>query len=159
MRNRLLLATVLIPGAMILSCQFGCHPNSMEESRSERGYHFVITVSSGGGFTGAYSGYRVYSDGRIERWQGFGPQQDSLLWSRWEDRTVVKTLGSQFRTNGVFKVRWNKNSNMTSSLSYADDDSTYSWSWEFGAMEELPASLIECYESVNALCADVEKRK
>ena len=79
--------------AAISGCTFSSNTDrSAEQPRLAQ--PFKITISSGGGFTGLYRGFRLYSTGRVERWERFAAGGDSVLWVTAVDPGQIEFWGA-----------------------------------------------------------------
>lgn len=121
------------------------------ESNIENVDNYKITLSSGGGFTGLYSGYNLHGDGRVESWQRPLGKGDSLLWQRSLDATTVERLREKLLASGALTKRYDMAGNMTAVVVYETADTTYRWSWNQSG--KAPHELAAWYKEVRALCA------
>ncbi len=98
---------------------------------------FKMTVSTGGGFTGLTSGYSLSSDGMVEQWQHFRAGKDSVLWSEKTDVSRILFFKKQLEDTRVSKKNIQKSGNMTTTVTLAMPDTTYTWYWSASGKSEL----------------------
>ena len=141
---------------MLLAIPSGCTFSSNADRSAEQprlAQPFTITISSGGGFTGLYRGFRLYSTGRVERWERFAASGDSVLWVTAVDPGQIEVWGRKLEESGALSRSYRGTGNMTASVSYGRPDTTYRWSWaSTGIVEDGPPELWQWYEDVEQFC-------
>lgn len=156
---------------MVLLIQLGCQKQSMEKSNvqahlneektiSSQGKTFKITISAGGGFTGLVKGFKLYSSGKVEHWQRFPAQNDSILWSHKVNANQIAEFKQQLEQSGMLRKTIRETGNMTTIVTFETPDSNYTWSWRgVGAQGNIPKELKIWSESVREFCNQIAKKQ
>lgn len=113
--------------------QNNCQVNKIEEQKNAI---FSITVGSGGGFTGLFTGYNFYSNGIVEYWQHCNADKNSILWISKVKPIQFDSLQMQLLHSGALMEDLNEKGNETYSVSYNTPDTIYNWSWN--EMSKVP---------------------
>ena len=137
-------------GIVFFACSH--RTESSSELGAESAGDYKITLSSGGGFTGLYSGYHLYGDGRIEAWQQPLGKGDSLLWQRSVEAALVERLHGQLLRSGALAKRYDTAGNMTAIIAYETADTTYRWTWNQSGL--APAELAAWHKEARAFCVE-----
>lgn len=103
---------------------------------------FDITYSEGGGLTGLVEFYHITSTGTVEFFQKRPGQQDSLMWSKEVPTHELAKLQQSLVSSTILDQPLNDKGNMTSSLTYATADTSYSLFWSgAGAASDVSPEL------------------
>lgn len=146
------------------ACQSGYEKNSTDSDGSSRQEEragdsdFEITIASGGGVTGLYSGYTLFSDGRVDHWKRFPGKEQTIVWTTKEEPGRIDTLRNQLVRSGMLGKTHQETGNMTVSASYRVADSDYTWSWDANDADDLPAELERWYAAVKEFCDEMENK-
>jgi hypothetical protein len=112
---------------------------------------FKLTISTGGGFTGAVSGCTLGSDGRVGDWAQQGAAPPSSRWNVQADR--AKVIGFRRRLDAAFGLNLRKYGNMTTVVKLELPDTLRIWSWSgHGASETTPEPFRTWFPEVEAFC-------
>ena len=123
-----------------------------KRARLQQRTEFKITLSSGGGFTGMYSGYHLYASGLLEAWQKRAAGGDTLLWMQQVDPERIERIRAQLAASGALDKRYDGAGNMTVIVNYATADTVYRWSWDRG--REEPTELAMWYQRTRRYCVE-----
>ena len=110
---------------------------------------YQITLSRGGGFTGLVRGYHLYEGGKVEAWSRMPGSRDSLLWQTKVHPDSVKQIRDGLESSGALATIHRRSGNMTTSVAYTTDDTSFSWSWG----DSAPKNLKEWYQQAHRFCA------
>lgn len=159
---------------LIFIFQLGCYSNSTKKSTiqtkdeektlmqttSDQEQNFKIMISEGGGITGLYKGYTVYSDGKVEHWQRMAAKNISIIWVVHQDPKRILELKQQLEKSGAFKKAYRARGNMTTAVTYQLSDTSYTWSWKgIGKLHNIPPELKDWYESIKQFCISASPKK
>ena len=109
---------------------------------------FQITLSRGGGFTGVVSGYHLHEGGGIEAWSRMPGKGDSVLWSTTVPADSIDYLRDGLERSGALTTIYRRSGNMTTSVAYTTQDTSFSWSWGSSA----PKNLKDWYQQTQRFC-------
>lgn len=114
---------------------------------------FRITVSAGGGFTGAVSGCTLGSDGQVEYWDKRGPAPESIRWRAVSGPPPILEFRRLLETGGAFSMTLRETGNMTTVVKLELPDTLRIWSWSgHGASEITPEPFRSWYPQVERYC-------
>ena len=114
---------------------------------------FKISVATGGGVTGLTKGYTLHSTGVVQHWQRFPAQEDSVLWQTTVNPAEIFTLKQQLAASGMLEVTHRETGNMTTAVTFVNEDGAHGWSWPgVGVTERTPANIEDWYKTVDAFC-------
>ena len=117
---------------------------------------FKITVSTGGGFTGAVSGCTLGSDGRVVYWDKRGAAPESIRWSVAAGPSRILEFRRLLETGGALGLTLRETGNMTTVIQLELPDTLRIWSWPgHGASETTPEPFRTWYPQVEAYCESV----
>jgi len=129
-----------------------CHKRASEQTVSEApGPSFTLMVSTGGGFTGLTTGYRLYQDGRIDYWQRFPAGRDSVLWSKKVDSAKIVGFRQALEASGALGKSIQHSGNMTTTVTLQLPDTTYAWYWS----QEEKTVLSRWVADVHRFCQNI----
>lgn len=114
---------------------------------------YKIILARGGGFTALWSGYTLYPDGRVENWQRFGAQADSVVWTGQAEAQRIKQFNQEFKNSGIMGQEILHQGNLSQSLSYVTPDTTLVWTWTNEDEELLHLEFKKWYAQVREFCA------
>jgi hypothetical protein len=117
---------------------------------------FKITLSTGGGFTGAVSGCTLGSDGRVAYWDKRGPGPEAIRWSvvAGPPRILeLRRLLGLLEKGGALNATLEESGNMTTIVKLELPDTLRIWSWSgHGASETTPEPFRSWYPQAEAFC-------
>jgi hypothetical protein len=118
---------------------------------TEKTGSFTLSLSTGGGFAGAYQGYTLLSTGEITAWTGraAGPRTD-----RWTRKADPDTLAAfAMALDGYLGMESTQTGNMTTRIGYASSRGDHQWSIAgAGAAADAPEPFRTWYPRVEAYC-------
>jgi hypothetical protein len=142
--------------AALAALSVGCQKQPPAKVTSHPDRTFKISVGSGGGFTGAYEGCTLSSDGVVRLWSRRGAAAaDTTLGLA--QGSVEKALGfeSRLRASGALEASHAETGNMTASVRYEIPESTYAWTWSgSGENEKTPLPFRAWYTEVQTYCRE-----
>jgi hypothetical protein len=112
---------------------------------------FTLTLSTGGGFAGAFHGFTLASTGEITAWSGraSGPRTD--LWTRKADADTLAAFARAL--DGYLGTELSQAGNMTMRIEYASPRGDHQWSIPGGAVSgDAPEPFRTWYPRVEAYC-------
>ncbi|MFT6849597.1 MAG: hypothetical protein ACJATA_000395 [Sphingobacteriales bacterium] len=110
-----------------------------------------IFIGEGGGFTGAFSGYEVFRNGQIVKWErNESNQMDSSKWSK-KDYYIVEDFFIRIDRNGFKEMILIDPGNYYYTLETRYLDSTHSITWG-GNNKKPPTIITEFYAELKKLC-------
>ncbi len=113
---------------------------------------FTMNLSSGGGFSGMYSGCTLASDGTVIHWQKFGGRDSTLAKAMGSPETIL-SLRRKLEADGALSIHNDATGNMTTRAELKTADSVYSWSWSgSGLNENTPSALKAWFADADAYC-------
>lgn len=123
--------------AFFFACALGSQPLGKRGAASEA---FTLVLGQGGGFTGAQEGYRINSQGKVERWQRLpgkptGYQEIGTL-----SQEQLRELTAALETLDLANLPTGAPGNFSSFLEITISQKTHSTVWS-GGYQEAPASL------------------
>jgi hypothetical protein len=118
---------------------------------------FTLTVGSGGGFAGLYSGCILRSDGGVAFWRRMGAKPDSVTGEAKGSAAEIQGLLEQLKIAGALTLDHKHSGNLTALVRLQLGDSLYSWSWP-DSDDEIPAPFQAWYPKAQAYCAGLESR-
>lgn len=144
----------LLPAA-VLAGLLGCQKQSAKVT-SIPDRTFKISVGSGGGFTGAYEGCSISSDGVVRRWSRRGAaSEDTTLGMAQGSVEKVRDFEARLRGSGALESAASETGNMTSTVLYELPDSSRSWSWPgSGENDKTPAAFKGWYSEIQTYCRE-----
>jgi len=141
--------------AGVLFCM-ACHTKSTEKAREQSAIiPFRLSVSTGGGFTGLSTGYTLSNDGRVEHWRRFAGGEKTTLWSRPGSASKIMAFRKQLKEMGMIGKQIQESGNMTTTVTLALPDTTYTWSWS----QLKKTDLTGWVRDVEIFCRKLEKTK
>ena len=166
MRNKIFTGlTVLLIQLIILSIS-GCSSyksNNNAENPDIRNLHqeekfnsYSINLSTGGGFTGLKSGYALFSNGVVTRWQKLPTGKDLIDWKVKVDSSQIEQFRKELELTGITDRQYTETGNITAYLKYKTVDTTYFWSWKgIGVNSNIPPEIKVWYIKVNLFCSEL----
>lgn len=156
---------LLLVTCFFVFISFGCNKKSQKSIRepTQRSFtaptdRFKLTVASGGGFTGAVTGYTLHSDGAVEHWLRFPGKPDSIIWTAKGSPAEILKFRQQLEASGMLQERLRESGNMTTSVTYAAPDTTYLWSWSESAGAGKK-SIQEWVQAVQTFCETINQQR
>lgn len=104
-----------------------------------------LTLSSGGGFTGIYAGYTVYSDGRVQFWR---KHMDSVQTTGTISGDMVEYIYHQLQAIGFRLITLNTPTDLNFRLELREGDSTHLVQWG-GDAKDVPDAPKALYTALN----------
>lgn len=133
------------------------HPPGESHARGKAGepaaetMTFTLTLSTGGGFAGAFQGYTLASTGEVTAWSGqaAGPRTN-----RWMRKADPDTLAAFARAlDGYLGTESAQAGNMTTRIEYASPRGDHQWSIAgAGPSADAPEPFRTWYPRVEAYC-------
>ena len=115
---------------------------------------FTLTIASGGGFTGLYSGCALQSDGTVTFWQRIGARPDSILAKAAGSPAEIQGLLDRLRLGGALASTLRESGNMTTVVKLEIADSVRTWSWAgSGVDDKTPEPFMTWYPEAQAYCS------
>jgi hypothetical protein len=125
-------------------------PTPLAESRAAP---FKITLSTGGGFTGAVSGCTLGSDGQVAYWDKRGRGPEAIRWSVVAVPSRILEFRRLLEKGGALNATLEESGNMTTIVKLELPDTLRIWSWSgHGASETTPEPFRSWYPQVEAFC-------
>lgn len=116
---------------------------------------FHISVSSGGGFAGSYSGCTLASDDSVRLWTRRAAGEEVTTGQGLGSAGKALQFEKRLRESGALGLVADGTGNMTARVAYAAPDSNYAWSWSgSGENDNTPAPLRGWYSEVQAYCRE-----
>jgi hypothetical protein len=113
---------------------------------------FNVTLSSGGGFTGMYSGYHIDTSGTISRWEGRTFNFASLNPVGNVTSDKLKQMNTKIIELEIMNVQYKKSGNISSSISISTNNFQHTVSWVGIEPErDVPEKIKEFYFYINNL--------
>lgn len=112
---------------------------------------FALTLSTGGGFSGAYRGYTLASTGEVTAWTrtAAGPRTD--LWTRKADPDTLAAFAAAL--DGYLGQEGAQTGNMTTRIDYSSPRGDHQWSIAgAGPSADAPGPFQGWYPRVEAYC-------
>lgn len=164
--HRVLLACVFFLAAALLpACQnkvqkeSGAGSGMPPAGKLDAAETFAITIASGGGFTGRYSGYSLKSTGSVRRWEKRGAGGDSTLWVGDVPPGRVLEFRKALERGGALAVSRRESGNMTTTVKLELPDTLLIWSWPGDGVDETtPDPFRAWYPQVEMFCKSLEDR-
>jgi hypothetical protein len=132
------------------------HPSGAEmDARSgtkKTGSSYRLSLGSGGGFAGHYTGFNLYEDGRIERWQRFASGSDTVLWTYQDNDSTVAFFKQRLIRLGILNKKIQESGNMNTQIRLELTDTTYLWYWS----QTADTSLVQWTRDVEKFCRQIE---
>ena len=139
----------------ILFC-IACHKKSAETTPQQDAIiPFEISIATGGGFTGLSTGYTLSHDGRVEHWQRFAGGEHTTLWSQQSSAGKIMAFKMQLDDLGMLGKQIQESGNMTTMVTLALPDTTYTWYW--GQLKKT--ELTGWAQDVESFCQELKKTK
>jgi hypothetical protein len=121
-------ASLLLPGLIVLGC---CHCKDNAATQIP----FSIELSSGGGFSGRWTGYILHSDGSVQYREGRQTQTENVKSVGTVEPDAILEIKALIDKNGLMKKQYHETGNMTMMLRIVRDDEMQFITWP-GAFEE-----------------------
>ncbi|MCP5064391.1 MAG: hypothetical protein GY936_18275 [Ignavibacteriae bacterium] len=165
MRKKILSSIASFAFLLALTLQIGCNSETMKEQgvksvisetlqKETQIDSFSIIVSSAGGFTGLGSGYTLTSNGKVKHWKQLSFVKDTTLWERESDLSKIVDFKNQLDTCGILQKDYRGTGNMTTSLNYNLQDTSYTWTWEGkGNSSNIPEEINDWFKDLLVFCA------
>ncbi len=166
MRKHFTNSIISIGLLLTLTLLFGCNSDTLKERNIKSAVtetlqketqidSFNIVISSAGGFTGLGSGYTLTSNGRVKHWKQLSFVKDTTLWERDTNLSKIVDFKNQLDTCGILQKAYGETGNMTTSLNYNLQDTSYSWTWEGkGTNSNIPIEINDWFKNVLIFCTD-----
>jgi len=139
----ILLAHGVIPLFTICLFVSACSSCKQTEPRQNavaaQGPIIRLSFGSGGGFTGAFGGYTLQSDGVVRNWTRMPGGKDSTLQTITISKTTADSLLTVFRRSDFFADSLRQYGNWTRFMRYESPDIIHYWSWVTVDKESGPA--------------------
>lgn len=118
---------------------------------------FTLSLSSGGGFTGSYSGFTLSSDGSVRQWERRGAGSDSILWETRIPAARIIGFKNRLEQSGALGIGLRETGNMTTQVKLVLPDTLHVWSWSGAdAAETAPEPFRSWYPEVRDFCAALQ---
>ena len=131
-----------------------CHKKSADKTpQQDTTVPFQISISTGGGFTGLSTGYTLSHDGRVEHWQRFAGGEYTALWSQQGSAAKIGAFKMQLESLGMLGKQIRQSGNMTTTVTLALPDTTYTWYW--GQLKKT--ELTDWAQNVESFCQQLKK--
>ena len=112
---------------------------------------FTLSLSSGGGFSGAYTGYTLASDGSVRAWRKRPATPESTTWAGQANPDSIAALAKAL--DAYLGAAVHETGNMTTQIRYTLPDSAYQWSISgVGASAGAPEPFRTWYPRAEAWC-------
>lgn len=166
MRKDFTNSIALIGLLLTLTLQFGCNSDALEEQNIKSAISetlqndtkidsFNIILSSAGGITGLGGGYTLTSNGTVKSWKQLSFVKDTTLWERESDLSKILDFKNELDTCGILQKIYSETGNMTTSLNYNLQDTSYTWTWEGkGTDSNIPEEINDWFKDVLDFCTD-----
>lgn len=102
-----------------------------------------ILVAAGGGYSGVYSGYRLWRDGRVEFWKQQAGRSDSVASRQSIGTDTVEYFFARLRFIAFRRLTVNTPGNLTKIIRYAATDVLHEVKW--GDVTSLPPQTLELF--------------
>jgi len=129
----------------------GCSSN--QPRGASKAEAFLITIGSGGGFTGMSNGYVIHSSGAVERWSRLAAGKDSIQSAgaiTEEEAVRLKMIADSL---DFFQIPRGAPGNMTSFVEMVNDSSRHAVQWS-GMYDDAPPGV---FSRVQAIRRTVER--
>lgn len=134
-------------------------PGAAQSIPPERAETFAITIASGGGFTGRYTGYSLQSTGTVRHWEKRGAGAESTLWAADVPPGRVLEFRKALEQGGALAVTRRESGNMTTTVKLELPDTLLIWSWPGDGVDETtPEPFRAWYPQVLIFCMSLEDR-
>lgn len=169
MKRNILIRTTLFVFLLTLTLLVACNSDTMKNQNVKSSVaetlqkqtkidSFNIVISSAGGITGLGSGYTLASNGKVKHWRQLSFVKDTTLWERESDLSKILNFKNELDTCGILQKQYRETSNMTTSLNYNIQDTSYTWTWKGkGEEENIPAEINNWYKDVIKFCTEINK--
>jgi hypothetical protein len=108
-------------------------------------------LSTGGGFSGAYTGCTLASDGTVRNWRRFPATPESTTWTTHASPDSIAALAKAL--DAFLASQAQATGNMTTRVSYSLPDTTYRWSIPgSGASDTDPEPFKTWYPRAESWC-------
>lgn len=112
---------------------------------------FSLTLSSGGGFAGSYSGCTLASTGEATGWRQTAAGPREPVWTKRADADSIAAFARGLE--GYKETKLDQAGNMTASLALASGQAEYRWSIPgAGAAPDSPEPFRTWYARIDAFC-------
>ena len=119
----------IMAGRFILVCTLAVAALGIAGCGSARTQSDRIVLGSGGGYTGAYSGYIIHGDGQVAGWRGVGATRDSSRALFTLSRDSTDYYFDQLETMKFEKIDFNSPGNLTYLLELEHDEKSHIVRW------------------------------
>ena len=166
MRKNFTNSIALIGLLLALTLQIGCNSDALEKQNIKSTISetlqdetqidsFSIVISSAGGFTGLGSGYTLTSNGTVKSWKQLSFVKDTTLWERKSDLSKILDFKNQLDNCGILQKDYSGTGNMTTSLNYNLQDTSYIWTWEGKRIDSnIPEEINDWFKDVLSFCTN-----
>jgi hypothetical protein len=152
----LLSCGLFLSAALLSSCQRKALPAALPAAPPaaiQAAGPFSLSLSSGGGFTGQYSGFTLASDGNVKQWERRGAGADSTLWETRIPADRVFDFRKRLEQGGALGISLQESGNMTTLVELRLPDTLYQWSWSGAdAADAAPEPFRSWYPEVRGFC-------
>lgn len=129
------------------------HPSTLPSSPET----FTLSLSSGGGFTGRYTGFTLASDGTVKEWERSGVGAESTLWETRIPADRISDFRKRLEQGGALGITLQESGNMTSLVKLQLPDTLYLWSWSgAGVSESVPEPFRSWFPEVLGFCGNLK---
>lgn len=118
-------------------------PSCRHDTGSTSDADASILVASGGGYTGAYSGYRVWRNGRTEYWLQQAGQEDNVTSRGVLGVDTVDYLFARLRYIGFHNMNVMQPGNLTKVIRYVSGGVAHEARW--GDVKSTPPPELQAY--------------
>ncbi|PLX31542.1 MAG: hypothetical protein C0600_05590 [Ignavibacteria bacterium] len=152
MKHHLFIMTLLISGGLFAGCASCKHAEQPSYPLTE------VSYSSGGGFSGFYTGYTIKPDRVVTRWNGRGGIPSSVDTIGTVDEQRYHTLLQKIYAAEPAQIQQQQTGNMTTALTIVSNDEQYLYTWEgiHTDTEAVPQSTLPLHAAVWQLLQEMD---
>lgn len=103
---------------------------------------FLLRFGRGGGMTGQWSGYMLHADGTVQRWSGFGGEEDAEGAGHVSGDEVA-AVWQRLQDDDFFEIEVEETGNMTAFIEATADGAEHRVSWVPGSDTAATASTLQ----------------
>lgn len=124
MKHQISLLALLLSAGLLAGCAAGRHAEEQPYPRTE------ISYSSGGGFSGLYTGYTIAANRVVTSWNGRGGVPSKVDTIGTVNEEQFHNLLEQIYDADPVHIQHQQTGNMTTVLTIVSDDEQYLYTWE-----------------------------
>jgi hypothetical protein len=118
---------------------------------------FTLSLASGGGFTGRYSGFSLASDGSVKEWERRGAGSDTTLWETRIPVSRILDFRKRLEQGGARAITLQGSGNRTTLVKMQLPDTLLLWSWSGADVADAaPEPFRSWYPEVRDFCENLK---